>query len=105
MRDLGKPAGRRAADALRRGIRIRVFRMRGFECAQLTLHHIIFVIRNLRCIFVIIFFVVIPQLFSQCGNLPEGIHASTPSHSNTEYSIPNFWPIRKYYFPFSDELS
>ena len=64
MRDLGEPAGCRTADALRRGIRIRVFRMRFLQRAQLALHHIIFVIRNLRCIFVIIFFVVIPQLFT-----------------------------------------
>ena len=76
VRDLGKPAGRRAADPLGRGIRVRVFRMRRLECAQLALHHIILVIRNLGRVLIIIFIIVIPQLFTQRGDLFERVHAN-----------------------------
>ena len=85
MRHLGEPAGRRTPDPLGRRIRIRVFRVRRLECAQLALHHVVLVVRNLRRVLVIVFIVVIPQLFTQCGDLFACVHANIPSKS--QYSI------------------
>ena len=85
VRHLGEPAGRRTTNPLGRGIRIRVFRVRRLECAQLALHHVVLVVRNLRRVLVIVFIVVIPQLFTQCGDLFACVHANIPSKS--QYSI------------------
>ena len=79
VRDLGEPAGRRAADPLGRGIRIRVFRVRRLERAQLALHHVVLIIRNFGRVLIVIFVVVIPQLFAQCGDLFKRVHANIPS--------------------------
>ena len=79
VRHLGKPAGCRAADPLGRGIRIRILRMRGLECTQFALHHIVLIIRNLGRILIIVFVIVIPQLFAQRGDLFERVHANIPS--------------------------
>ena len=79
VRHLGEPAGRRAADPLGRGIRIRVFRVRRLERAQLALHHVVLIIRDFGRVLIVIFVVVIPQLFAQCGDLFKRVHANIPS--------------------------
>ena len=78
VRDLGEASACRAAHALRRGIRVRKLRVLGLERAQLTLHHVVLVVRNFGRVVIIIFFVMIPQLFTQCGDLFACVHSKTP---------------------------
>ena len=78
VRHLGKPAARRAADPLGRRIRIRKFRVLGLERTQLTLHHVVLVVGDLGRVLVIVFFVVIPQLLPQRGDLLTRVHNKTP---------------------------
>ena len=78
VRHLGKPAARRAADPLGRRVRVRHLRMLGLERAKLTLQHVVLIVGDLGCVLVIVFFVVIPQLLPQSGNLLTHVHNKTP---------------------------
>ena len=78
VRHLGKPAARRAADPLGRRVRVRHLRMLGLERAKLTLQHIVLIVGDLGRVLVIVFFVVIPQLLPQSGNLLTHVHNKTP---------------------------
>ena len=78
VRHLGKPAARRAADPLGRRVRVRHLRMLGLERAKLTLQHVVLIVGDLGRVLVIVFFVVIPQLLPQSGNLLTHVHNKTP---------------------------
>ena len=78
MRYLGKPAARRAADPLGRRVRVRHLRMLGLERTKLTLQHVVLIVGDLGRVLVIVFFVVIPQLLPQRGNLLTHVHNKTP---------------------------
>ena len=74
MRHLGEASARRAADALRRRICIRQLGVLLLERTQLALHHVVLVIRNFGRVVVIVFFVMIPQLLAQRGDLFTCVH-------------------------------
>ena len=78
VRHLGKPAARRAADPLGRRVRVCHLRMLGLERAKLTLQHVVLIVGDLGRVLVIVFFVVIPQLLPQSGNLLTHVHNKTP---------------------------
>ena len=78
VRHLGKAAARRTADPLGRRVRVRHLRMLGLERAKLTLQHIVLIVGDLGRVLVIVFFVVIPQLLPQSGNLLTHVHNKTP---------------------------
>ena len=78
VRHLGKAAARRTADPLGRRVRVRHLRMLGLERAKLTLQHVVLIVGDLGCVLVIVFFVVIPQLLPQRGNLLTHVHNKTP---------------------------
>ena len=78
VRHLGKPAARRAADPLGRRVRVCHLRMLSLERAKLTLQHVVLIVGDLGRVLVIVFFVVIPQLLPQSGNLLTHVHNKTP---------------------------
>ena len=53
-------------------------RMLGLERAKLTLQHVVLIVGDLGRVLVIVFFVVIPQLLPQSGNLLTHVHNKTP---------------------------
>ena len=71
-------AARRAADPLGRRVRVCHLRMLGLERAKLTLQHVVLIVGDLGRVLVIVFFVVIPQLLPQSGNLLTHVHNKTP---------------------------
>ena len=75
VRHLGEASACRAADALRRGICIRQLGVLLLERTQLSLHHVVLVIRNFGRVVVIVFFVMIPQLLAQRGDLFTCVHS------------------------------
>ena len=78
VRYLGKPAAGRAADPLGRRVRVCHLRMLGLERTKLTLQHVVLIVGDLGRVLVIVFFVVIPQLLPQSGNLITHVHNKTP---------------------------
>ena len=78
VRHLGKSAARRTADPLGRRVRVCHLRMLGLERAKLTLQHVVLIVGDLGRVLVIVFFVVIPQLLPQSGNLLTHVHNKTP---------------------------
>ena len=71
-------AARRAADPLGRRVLVCHLRMLSLERAKLTLQHVVLIVGDLGRVLVIVFFVVIPQLLPQSGNLLTHVHNKTP---------------------------